>query len=65
MHPTLAYELQKTIIEERLRNATLAQQHRLEATENKPRVAARLRRWSAARGHSPWLVHSAECPRIR
>jgi hypothetical protein len=59
MHPTLAYELQKTVIEERLRNATLAQHHRLEADENKRPVAARLRRWSAARGHAPWLVRSA------
>jgi hypothetical protein len=43
MHPTLTYEVQKAITQERLHNAALTQWTRLERVDRRPRVAAEAR----------------------
>jgi hypothetical protein len=40
MHPTLTYEVQKAITQEKLHNAALAQRTRLERDDRPPRLAA-------------------------
>ena len=44
MHPTLTYEVQKAITQERLYNAALAQRARLAQVDRRPRLAAGVRR---------------------
>ena len=39
MHPTLTYEVQKAITQERLHNAAAAQRTRLERDDRQPRLA--------------------------
>jgi hypothetical protein len=46
MHPTLTYEVQKAITQERLRNAALTQRTRLPRADRQPRPAAEVRRTS-------------------
>lgn len=43
MHPTLTYELQKAMTQERLYNAAVAQRTRLERDDRRPRLAAAAR----------------------
>jgi hypothetical protein len=40
MHPTLTYELQKAITQERLHHAALTQRARLAQADRQPRLAA-------------------------
>jgi hypothetical protein len=44
VHPTLTYEVQKAITQERLHNAALAQRTRLPRDDRQPRLTAELRR---------------------
>jgi hypothetical protein len=39
MHPTLTYEVQKAITQEKLQNAALTQRTRVERVARRPRVA--------------------------
>jgi hypothetical protein len=43
MHPTLTYEVQKAITQERLHNAALTQRTRLAQLDRRPRPAAGVR----------------------
>ena len=43
MHPTLTYEVQKAITQERLHNAALAQRTRLPRVDRRPWLAAGVR----------------------
>ncbi len=43
MHPTLTYEVQKAITQERLNDAALAQRTRLLHVNRRPRLAAAVR----------------------
>jgi hypothetical protein len=46
MHPTLTYEVQKAITQERLQDAALAQRTRLPRVNRRPRLAAEVRQSS-------------------
>jgi hypothetical protein len=59
MHSSLAIEVQKAVIEERLRSAALAQRHHVAPDQPKRRVATGVRRRIAARVYAPWSVRSA------
>jgi hypothetical protein len=43
MHPTLTYEVQKAITQERLHNAAVAQRTRLDRDGRRPRLATGVR----------------------
>ncbi len=43
MHPTLTYEVQKAITQERLHNAAMAQRTRLAQVDRRPRLATGVR----------------------
>jgi hypothetical protein len=54
MHPTLTYEVQKAITQERLHNATLTQQARLALVDRGPRLAAGVRQPSHRSFRAVW-----------